>query len=104
VFQLEDLVAKSATSRWQETLAILSTYGQSDEFPALCIALGDRLEAVGGARNASLCYLCSLSLVHSVKYWRAQLEAANQVCLLLPCQQRGINGRFHRALFLIMDR
>lgn len=33
---LMDLVLKSDLAIWKETLAILSTYGKSDEFPALC--------------------------------------------------------------------
>jgi protein transport protein SEC31 len=33
---LIDLVIKSDLTIWKETLAILSTYGKSDEFPALC--------------------------------------------------------------------
>jgi protein transport protein SEC31 len=77
--KLGDLVASSDPSRWQETLAILSTYGQSDEFPSLCIALGDRLEESGDEKNASLCHMCSLSLDRAVKHWRSQLEVAIKV-------------------------
>jgi protein transport protein SEC31 len=69
----------SDPTKWQETLAILSTYGKSEEFPNLCVALGDLLEAAGDARSASLCYMCALSLERAVKFWRTQLEAANQV-------------------------
>lgn len=72
-------MAASRPSRWQETLAILSTYGQSEEFPSLCIALGDRLESVGDFRNASLCYMCSLSLDKAVTHWKSQFEARNKV-------------------------
>lgn len=74
--KLDDLVAESDTKWWQETLAILSTYGQSEEFPRLCIALGDRLEEVGDNESASLCYMCSLSLEKSVKFWKTQYAAA----------------------------
>eukprot|EP00978_Attheya_sp_CCMP212_P004495 scaffold9789_cov54-Attheya_sp.AAC.12 len=76
--QLERLVADSNPTQWQETLAILSTYGTSEEFPALCLALGDRLEAAGDIPNASLCYMCALDLGHAAKYWRIQLEKANK--------------------------
>lgn len=75
--QLEDLVANSDPVRWEETLALLSTYGQSDEFPKLCIALGERLEAAGDNHSANLCYMCSLSLDHAVKFWMLELETAN---------------------------
>jgi protein transport protein SEC31 len=75
--QLEEMVAQSDTKRWQETLAILSTYGQSEEFPRLCIALGDRLEEVGDTKSASLCYMCSLNLERTVRFWQTQLDEAN---------------------------
>eukprot|EP01034_Spumella_vulgaris_P018873 gene18873-24127_t len=34
--ELMAYVQASDLSRWKETLALLSTYGKSDEFPALC--------------------------------------------------------------------
>ena len=70
-------VQTSDPAKWKETLAILSTYGKSDEFPQLCAGLGDLLEAAGDHSSASLCYLCSLSLDKAVKYWRTQLLAQN---------------------------
>lgn len=76
--QLEELVAASDPAQWQETLAILSTYGKSDEFPSLCLALGHRLEEAGDSPNACLCYMCALNLNEAVKYWKLQLESANQ--------------------------
>jgi len=78
--QLVDLVASSDASKWQETLALLSTYGQPDAFPSLCIALGDSLASAGKNHEANLCYMCSLSLEHSVKHWLSLLYAANKVC------------------------
>ena len=75
---LEDLVAKSDPKKWEETLAILSTYGKSDEFPSLCVALGDRLEGAGDARNASLCYMCGQRLDKTARYWMTELERANK--------------------------
>ena len=70
---------KSDPTKWPETLAILSTYGKSEEFPTLCVSLGDLLEKSGDTRSASLCYMCSLSLDRAVRFWRGQLEAANKV-------------------------
>lgn len=40
--RLLDLVAASDPVGWRETLAVLSTYGKSEEFPQLCSALGKR--------------------------------------------------------------
>ena len=76
--QLTDLVGVSDPSKWKETLAVLSTYGKSEEFPTLCAALGDRLEAAGDSANASLCYMCALNLGQAVKYWKFTLENANE--------------------------
>lgn len=70
-------VQGSDPAKWQETLAVLSTYSNSGEFPQLCVSLGDLLENAGDYANASLCYMCSLSLDKAVKYWRTQLIAQN---------------------------
>lgn len=75
---LASFVSESEPSQWQETLAILSTYATSQDFPELCIALGDRLDGAGNAAHASLCYLCSLNVEKSVRYWMQQLDLANE--------------------------
>lgn len=71
---LEAFVQTSDPKKWPETLAVLCTYGNSDQFPQLCVALGDLLEAAGDECSASLCYLCSLSLDKAIKFWRIQLK------------------------------
>mmetsp|Transcript_24966 Transcript_24966/g.38177 ORF Transcript_24966/g.38177 Transcript_24966/m.38177 type:complete len:1050 (-) Transcript_24966:54-3203(-) len=76
--ELGDLVQKSDPKKWPETLAILSTYGKSEEFPSLCVALGDLLEQAGDSKSATLCYLCALNLSKAVTYWRTQFEEANE--------------------------
>eukprot|EP00591_Stephanopyxis_turris_P009575 CAMPEP_0195525504 /NCGR_PEP_ID=MMETSP0794_2-20130614/25990_1 /TAXON_ID=515487 /ORGANISM="Stephanopyxis turris, Strain CCMP 815" /LENGTH=1054 /DNA_ID=CAMNT_0040655983 /DNA_START=104 /DNA_END=3268 /DNA_ORIENTATION=+ len=76
--QLGELVAASDPTQWQETLAILSTYGKSEEFPSLCLALGDRLDEAGDSANASLCYMCALNLDRAAKHWNSQLNEANR--------------------------
>ena len=76
---MESLIKSSDLATWQETLSILSTYGKSDEFPQLCVALGDRLDESGDHSSASLCFMCALSLNKAVKYWRRQLERSNNV-------------------------
>jgi len=81
--QLTELVGRSDPKKWRETLAVLSTYGQSEEFPSLCAALGDRLEESGDAANASLCYMCALDLGQAVKYWKLTLEDAGTNLLSL---------------------
>ncbi len=77
---LTDLVAQSDPRKWKETLAVLSTYGKSEEFPSLCAALGDRLEGAGSFANASLCYMCALNLGQTVQYWKLSLQKGNGAC------------------------
>jgi protein transport protein SEC31 len=72
--QLDDLVAQSDVATWRETLAILSTYAQSEEFPNLCVMLGDRLKDGGDDSSASLCYMCALNLERTVQYWTKQVN------------------------------
>ncbi|KAL7579856.1 hypothetical protein ACA910_004868 [Epithemia clementina (nom. ined.)] len=72
--QLDELIQERDPSCWQETLAMLSTYGASEQFPNLCILLGNRLDECGDAASASLCYMCALSLDDTVKFWKEQLK------------------------------
>jgi len=74
--KLGDFVASSKLSKWHETLAVLCTYCESEEFPILCKALADRLETDGDLANASLCYMCALDLTKASKYWKIQLDEA----------------------------
>mmetsp|Transcript_10890 Transcript_10890/g.16284 ORF Transcript_10890/g.16284 Transcript_10890/m.16284 type:complete len:1098 (-) Transcript_10890:198-3491(-) len=72
---LEELVTSSDPAKWRETLAILSTYGRSEEFPVLCLGLGKRLQEIGNdPEAASLCFMCALNLDHAVQYWKALVD------------------------------
>ena len=75
---LSDLVSaeKFDPSAWQETLAVFATYGASEEFPQLCVTLGQRLQESGDEASANLCYMCALDLTKAVDFWKAQLKAA----------------------------
>jgi len=73
--QLGELVQWSDAEKWQETLAILSTYAKAEEFPSLCLMLGTKLEEAGDLADASLCYMCALDINRATEYWRAQYEA-----------------------------
>lgn len=73
--KLGELVQWSEAEKWQETLAILSTYAKAEEFPSLCLMLGTKLEEAGELADASLCYMCALDINRATEYWRAQYEA-----------------------------
>ena len=77
--ELGQLVEASDLKKWEETLAILSTYGKSDEFPALCEMLGGRLEReTRDATAAALCYMCAVNVPKTVAFWVDTFRAASQ--------------------------
>ena len=77
--ELMTYVLGSDLLRWKETLALLSTYGKSDEFPALCEALANRLEVeLKDTSSATLCYMCAANVIRTVGFWTAELNEANE--------------------------
>jgi len=79
--ELGHLVETNALPNWEETLAILSTYAKSDEFPVLCEALAGRLEKeASDVPSATLCYMCAVNIEKTIQVWLEELNAAN-LCL-----------------------
>jgi protein transport protein SEC31 len=76
--QLSEFVAGSDVAKWRETMAVLCTYANQDEFTSLCSALGDHLEMAGNYADASLCYMCALNLEKAARYWSMQLREADE--------------------------
>lgn len=76
---LHSLVDDSNLDNWQETLAMLSTYGKSDAFPALSEKLGNRLELSGDVKAATLCFMCAVSPERTVKAWIRQANIESNV-------------------------
>jgi protein transport protein SEC31 len=76
--EMMTLVLQSDLVKWRETLALLSTYGKSEEFPAMCEALAARLEEEEkDFESATLCYMCAANVTRSVSYWTEELRNAN---------------------------
>ena len=76
--EMMNLVLQSDLSKWRETLALLSTYGKSDEFPTMCEALAGRLESERrDLESATLCYMCAANVPRVVAFWTAELKQAN---------------------------
>jgi protein transport protein SEC31 len=71
--QFDDMIQGADTKDWRETLAIISSYSEADEFPRLCSALGDKLLESGDLQSASLCYMCAHNLQHVLTFWRSIL-------------------------------
>lgn len=77
--ELAKFVAESQLVNWKETLAVLSTYACTEEFPTLCISLAERLETeYGDVDGATLCYMCANKVSSVVGAWANELNAANQ--------------------------
>ncbi|KAG7392468.1 protein transport protein S31 [Phytophthora boehmeriae] len=72
--ELTELVEVSDLSEWRETLAILSTYAKSEEFPSLCDKLASRLETAGDLHSATLCYMCAVNVEKTVNAWCKESE------------------------------
>lgn len=75
---LGELVESSDLGKWRETLAILSTYGKSEEFSGLCEQLGGRLQEAGDVDSAALCYMSALNISKTVAFWKEELDRANR--------------------------
>lgn len=76
--KLKDLVNASDLKRWRETLAIISTYGKSEEFAELCELLGTRLDAEDkNSASATLCFMCANNVPRTVAFWIEELKHAN---------------------------
>jgi hypothetical protein len=76
--QLMEFVMSSDLDNWKETLALLSTYGKSDEFSSLCEALANRLENENkDKKSAALCFMCAANVHRTIKYWTEEFHEAN---------------------------
>jgi len=77
--ELSTLVEEADLEKWQETLAILSTYAKSEEFPGYCGKLGERLEKeTRNLEAATLCYLCAVNVKKTVAIWVAKANQESQ--------------------------
>ncbi|KAJ1754090.1 protein transport protein S31, partial [Coemansia sp. RSA 1752] len=74
---LSDVVQNADISEWDESLALLCTYAQGDQFSTLCETLGRRLEAASERDSAVLCYLASGNLDKVASLWIAGANAVN---------------------------
>jgi protein transport protein SEC31 len=72
---LKALVQQQHPQNWRETLALLCTYAQSEEWPDLCSNLGDLLLTRGGdVDSAVLCYVCAGNLDNAVRLWSQNID------------------------------
>ncbi|RLN14439.1 hypothetical protein BBJ28_00002732 [Nothophytophthora sp. Chile5] len=84
--ELHGLVEVSDLAEWRETLAILSTYAKSEEFPSLCDKLASRLEEAGDLHSATLCFMCAVNVEKTVSAW---------------CKENEVEARTHGHTFAL---
>ncbi|PKU77187.1 protein transport protein SEC31 homolog B [Dendrobium catenatum] len=67
------LVSTRPLNSWKETLALLCTFAQKEEWTILCDTLGSRLLTVGNTLAATLCYICAGNIDKIVEIWSRSL-------------------------------
>eukprot|EP00884_Botryococcus_braunii_P015143 jgi/Botrbrau1/2362/Bobra.39_1s0046.1 len=80
---LLSLVKSRPLDGWQETLAILCAYSDSNEFIDLCNALARRLSGVGLGHPAALVWICAGNVEKVIKHWVHTLQKAHSSSLEL---------------------
>ncbi|GJX17530.1 transport protein Sec31 homolog B-like protein isoform X2 [Tanacetum coccineum] len=74
---LASLVIIRPLKSWKETLALISTFSQEDEWTSLCEALASRLVTAGNTLAASLCYICSGNIDRTVEMWSKKVTVGH---------------------------
>ncbi|XP_057498437.1 protein transport protein SEC31 homolog B-like isoform X1 [Actinidia eriantha] len=75
---LMSLVNIRPLKSWKETLALLCTFAQTEEWTSLCDALASRLRAVGNTLAATLCYICAGNIDKTVEIWSRSLTTEHE--------------------------
>ncbi|KAH9534416.1 hypothetical protein CY35_17G005100 [Sphagnum magellanicum] len=71
---LQGLVDTRPLKAWKETLALICTYAQSEDWTKLCDALGARLDAGHEPHAATWCYICAGNVEKAVDIWARTLK------------------------------
>lgn len=76
---LWDTVHNADLENWKEIMATLCTFADEKEFPDLCEALGDRLDAQAAhspaaRKDAAFCYLAGSKLEKVINIWITDLQ------------------------------
>jgi len=81
------LVAESETSKWRETLAMLLTYAQGENYRNLVNQLAAKLES-NDIHASLLCYLCASNVDKAVEIWSKQGDSSNPNQTLFYCIEK----------------
>ncbi|KAK3008587.1 hypothetical protein RJ639_013167 [Escallonia herrerae] len=74
---LMSLVNTRPLKSWKETLALLCTFAQREEWTFLCDTLASRLVAAGNTPAATLCYICAGNIDKTVEIWSKNLTTGH---------------------------
>ncbi|KAL5659583.1 hypothetical protein ACJX0J_032746, partial [Zea mays] len=72
---LMSFVSTWPLSSWKETLALLCTFAQKEEWHVLCDTLASRLLNIGDTLAATLCYICAGNIDKAVEIWSRTLKS-----------------------------
>lgn len=64
---------------WKETLALLCSFAQREEWTTLCDTLASKLMAAGNTLAATLCYICAGNIDKTVEIWSRSLQTEHEV-------------------------
>eukprot|EP00257_Ricinus_communis_P020787 XP_015580116.2 protein transport protein SEC31 homolog B [Ricinus communis] len=75
---LMSLVNTRPLKYWKETLALLCTFAQNEEWSLLCNSLASKLMAVGNTLAATLCFICAGNIDKTVEIWSRNLTSEHE--------------------------
>ncbi|GLT39684.1 hypothetical protein SLA2020_138620 [Shorea laevis] len=91
---LMSLVNTRPLKFWKETLALLCTFAQKEEWTVLCDTLASKLMGAGNTLAATLCYICAGNIDKTVEIWSRGLanehEGKSYVDLLQDLMEKTI--------------
>ncbi|KAF5738393.1 Transducin family protein / WD-40 repeat family protein isoform 1 [Tripterygium wilfordii] len=75
---LMSLVKTRPLKFWKETLALLCSFAQGEEWTVLCDTLASKLMGVGNTLAATLCYICAGNIDKTVEIWSRSLTTEQE--------------------------
>ncbi|KAJ0256748.1 WD40 repeat-containing protein [Hirschfeldia incana] len=70
---LASLIHTRSHKYWKETLALICTFAQGEQWASLCDVLASKLMAAGNTVAAVLCYICAGNVDRTVEIWSRSL-------------------------------
>ncbi|KAK4794174.1 hypothetical protein SAY86_012168 [Trapa natans] len=70
---LQSLVNSRHPNFWKETLALVITFSQEEEWSTLCNLLASKLVTAGSMLAATLCFICAGNIDKTVEIWSRNL-------------------------------